>query len=124
MRAVGAELVAISPQTQKKNEEMRVKHRIEFPVLSDAGNVYAHRMSLAFKVSEDLRGVYSAFGIALPEYNGDSTWELPLSTRIVVDPSGSIRSIDADADYTHRPEPSETLETLRALSASGGFGVT
>lgn len=64
---------------------------------------------------EDLREVYQQFGISLPAVNGDDSWELPLATRIVVDASGVIRRIDADPDYTKRPEPSDTLEFVRGL---------
>jgi peroxiredoxin len=94
---------------------MAVKHRLGFPVLIDAGNAYAKRLSLVHALPEDLREVYGAFGIALPDFNGDESWELPLSARIVVDGEGVIRSIDADPDYTRRPEPEATIEVLRTL---------
>lgn len=57
------------------------------------------------------------FGISLPDHNGDESWELPLPTRLVVDAEGVIRSVDADPDYTIRPEPEASLELVRGLSA-------
>jgi len=36
----------------------------------------------------------------------------------VIDRSGIIRAADLNADYTIRPEPSETVRQLRALSAA------
>jgi peroxiredoxin len=107
--------VAISPQVQEKNAEVKSKHRLEFPVLSDMGHAYARQLSIVFALPEELRGVYKNFGIALPDYNGDDSWELPLPTRIVVDGQGLIRKVDADPDYTIRPEPEESLEVLRTL---------
>jgi peroxiredoxin len=65
---------------------------------------------------DDLREVYLGFGIDLPAHNGDDSWELPLPARIVIDTGGVIRSIDADPDYTHRPEPEATVEVLRGLT--------
>ena len=100
---------------REKNAEMGEKHRITYPILSDAGNAYAGRLSLAFAFPEELREIYVAFGISLPEHNGEDSWELPLPARIVVDAEGVIRSIDADPDYTRRPEPEATLEILRGM---------
>ncbi len=60
--------------------------------------------------------MYSSFGIDLPASNGDDSWELPLPARIVVDQGGIIQGLDADPDYTRRPEPEATLEVLRGLS--------
>jgi peroxiredoxin len=108
--------VAISPQFPEKNAEVKSKHRLEFPVLSDQGNAYSRQLSIVCALPEDLQAVYKNFGIVLPDYNGDDSWELPIPTRIVVDKQGTIRSVDADLDYTRRPEPEESIEVLRDLS--------
>jgi peroxiredoxin len=62
-----------------------------------------------------LQDVYRGLGIDLPAFNGDDSWQLPLPARIVVDTHGIIRALDADPDYTRRPEPEATLEVLRTL---------
>ena len=107
--------MAIAPQTGDKNAEIRDKHRLAFPVLHDAGNAYARELGLVFKLPDDLRAIYEQFGIDLPGFNGDDSWELPMPARIVVSADGQVRHIDADPDYTHRPEPEDTLEALKAL---------
>ena len=33
----------------------------------------------------------------------------------VIDRAGIIRAVDADPDYTRRPEPAQTVEVLRRL---------
>jgi hypothetical protein len=33
----------------------------------------------------------------------------------VIDRQGIVRAVDADPDYTRRPEPAATVETLRGL---------
>jgi peroxiredoxin len=91
------------------------KHKLEFPVLSDAGNAYARKLAIVHALPADLREVYRKFDIDLPGFNGDDSWELPIPTRLVVDGQGTIRAVAADPDYTIRPEPEETLEALRAL---------
>lgn len=115
MRAAGAELVAISPQIREKNAEVKRKHGLGFPVLSDRGNEYARQLSLVYTLPEDLREVYGNFGIDVPAHNGDDSWELPIPARLVVDTEGVIRSIDADPDYTRRPEPEASLEVVKSL---------
>jgi peroxiredoxin len=84
-------------------------------VLSDANNGYARSLGLVFSLPEDLQEVYRGFGVDLPALHAAQAWELPLPTRLVVDASGVIRSIDTDPDYTRRPEPEATLEVLRSL---------
>jgi hypothetical protein len=41
---------------------------------------------------------------------------LPMPARYVVDKGGVIRTADVNADYTIRPEPSETVRLLRTLT--------
>ncbi len=84
-------------------------------MLSDLGNAYAKQLSLVFALPEDLREVYRSFGLTLPDFNGDESWELPLPARMVIDAGGVVRSIEANPDYTRRPEPEATLEVLRSL---------
>lgn len=76
---------------------------------------WARQLSLTHAFPDDLRELYLGFGIDLAAYNGDESWELPIPARIVVEATGVIRDIDADPDYTHRPEPAATLEVLRGL---------
>jgi peroxiredoxin len=62
-----------------------------------------------------VQAVYSKLGIDLPRAIGDGSWRLPIPARIVVDPRGIVRSVDADPDYTRRPEPARTVEILKRL---------
>ncbi len=55
--------------------------------------------------------------IDLPRYNGDSSWQLPMPARFVIDPAGVVRDAAFDPDYTVRPDPLETLAALRRAMA-------
>jgi peroxiredoxin len=116
IRGLGATLIAISPQSAEKSAEVREQNGLDFQVLSDTASAYARQLSLTHVFPDDLREVYRAFDIDLPQFNGDESWELPLATRMVVDTTGTIRSLEADADYTLRPEVESTLEVLRSLA--------
>lgn len=94
------------------------KHRLRFDILSDPGNRYAAALGLRFTLPADLRAVYSSFGIDLPACNGDDSWTLPMPGRLVVDRAGVVRAVDVDPDYTVRPEPSVTLDLVKALSGA------
>ena len=62
-----------------------------------------------------MKQLYLSFGIDLEASNGEDSWTLPVPGSYVIDPGGTIRYASADADYTHRPEPDETLAALEAL---------
>ena len=83
--------------------------------MRDHGNRVAEAYGLAFTLPDDLRAIYLKFGIDLAQGNGDGTWRLPMPARFVIDRQGIIRAVDADPDYTRRPEPTATVETLRRL---------
>lgn len=110
-----ATLVALTPQLPEHNQEMVAKNALNFHLLSDPGNEYAAQLGLRFEVPDDVKEIYSGFGINLPKYNGDESWTLPVPARLVVDSSGIIRATDIDVDYTRRPEPQKTVEDVRSL---------
>ena len=86
-------------------------------MLRDHGNQVAEKYGLVFTLPEDLQAIYATFGIDLPRGNGDGTWRLPIPARFVIDRDGVIRAVDADPDYTRRPEPAQTVEVLKRLRA-------
>jgi peroxiredoxin len=112
---LGATLVALTPQLPEHSRASRDKNALNFHLLSDPGNGYAAELGLRFNLPDDLKAAYQTMGIDLPKYNGDRSWTLPIPARLIVDADGIIRSVDADADYTRRPEPEKTLADLRAI---------
>lgn len=115
IEALGASLVAISPQLPSHNRELIRSRELGFPILSDAGNEVAARFGLRFALPDYLREVYASFPLDLGAYNGDASWTLPMPARFIVDPRGVIRYAQSDPDYTSRPEPEDTLDALRAI---------
>jgi len=86
-----------------------------YEMLRDFGNKVAESYGLVFTLPDDLREIYTKFGIDLPRGNGDGTWRLPVPARFVIDRQGVVRAVDADADYTRRPEPADTVKILEPL---------
>lgn len=118
-REAGVEVVAVAPQQADFAAETVSKHNLKFDVLVDEHNHLADELGLSFTLPGDLREVYQSFGIDLVEYNGDEDWKLPVASRLIVMPDKTVFHIDKNADYTRRPDPSETLQHLEgALEAT------
>jgi peroxiredoxin len=113
--ALGADLIAISPQRRVHSREMKEKHNLPFEVLNDRGNMVAKQFGLVFAFPEDLKQVYLKLGIDVAKHNGEDTWELPMPARYVVDQSKKIRWAAVEPDYTVRPEPDETIAFLKKM---------
>ncbi len=86
-----------------------------FDILRDEGNQTAKEYGLTWELPQDLRDVYLGFGIDLPASNGEPSWTLPLPARYIIDSASVVRYARVEADYTHRPEPAETVEALKGL---------
>ena len=107
--------MVISPQLEKYSKQVSKKNNLTFSVLSDQGNTIASLFGLVFKLPDDLRGLYSSFGIDLERFNGNDSWTLPMPGRFILDQQGTIISADADPGYTKRPEPSDISKILEPL---------
>ena len=111
----GASLAVISPQVARTPRETEEPRPFPFEMLRDFGNRVAESYGLVFTLPDDLRAIYTKFGIDLARGNGDGTWRLPVPARFVIDRHGVVRAVDADPDYTHRPEPADTVKILEGL---------
>ena len=116
LAALGASLVAISPQLPEHNRELIRTRHLTFEILTDRGNEVANRFGLRFALPDDLHKLYLTFPLDLEKFNGDASWTLPIPARFVIDQQGVIRHAESDPDYTTRPEPEDTLAALRTLS--------
>ncbi len=114
--ALGAQLIAISPQLPEHSRELIERRHLTFPILSDRGNEVAARFGLRFAMPDYLRTLYGTFPLDLEKFNGEPSWTLPIPARFVIDRQGIIRAAESDPDYTTRPEPRDTLEALRAIA--------
>ncbi len=115
---MGGELVAISPQQEKYSKQVVKKHDLTFPVLFDTDNKVADQFGLKFNLPDKLKELYSGFGIDLVRFNGNEKWQLPMSGQFIISSDGIIQDVNVNPDYTKRPEPEDTLGTLKCLLVS------
>jgi peroxiredoxin len=114
--ALGARLVAISPQLPDRSYETAEKNLLGFDVLSDAGNHVARDFGLVYSVPDELRAVFLSIDKALPGINGDDSWELPIPATYVMAEDRRIALAFLDVDYRNRLEPDEILTSLNAVA--------
>lgn len=112
IRELGAELIAISPQTVHQSYLMADQHHLRFSLLSDAGNQVARQFGLVYRVPVYQQEIYQRAFVNLPFVNGESSWELPIPATYVIDRDSRILYAEANPDYTQRPEPGEILRIL------------
>ena len=113
IRALGASLVAISPQTAPNRRKSERENGVTFPILSDHGNSIANEFGLRFRLPDDLIAVYRGFGNDLTIGNGEDSWTLPMPARYVIGTDSVVVYAEVNPDYTRRPDPSELLPALR-----------
>jgi len=105
-----------SPENASLSAGLAGKHKLGFPIVQDTGLAIARAFGLVFELPTDLIGAYASFGIDLPKNTGHAAWELPVPSRFVIDKAGIVRSVEADPDYTVRPEPDATLAIVRSIT--------
>ncbi len=95
---------------------MAQKNDLTFEVLSDVGNQVARSYRLVFPPTEELKALYTGFGLDLATYNGDASNELPIPGTFVIGQDGKICLAYLDPDFTHRLEPCVVIESLRTVA--------
>jgi len=117
-QALGASLVAISPQTAVNSRKSVRENDLDFPILSDNNNDVAASFGLRFSLPDYLVALYKSLKNDLPAFNGDDSWTLPMPARYVIGQDGVILYAEVNPDYTRRPEPADMLPALRHAASS------
>lgn len=115
-QALGASLVAISPQLAANSRKSQRQNKLEFPILSDTGNEVAAAFGLRFTLPDYLVELYRSLKNDLPAFNGDPGWTLPMPARYVIGQDGIIAYAEVNPDYTLRPEPEAMLPVLERIT--------
>ena len=117
VRALGAQIVALTPELERYTRNVHKKLNLAFDLLTDLHLKTAEQFRLVFVLPDYLRALYKSVGNSLDRFHDESEYRLPMPARYVIDKEGIIGAADVNADYTIRPEPSETVRILRTLTA-------
>lgn len=112
IREKGASVVAISPMLPKFSKELKDELGLEFPLLSDISNSFASELDLVFTVTPEVREIYKGASLVIPDYNGDGSWQLPVTATFIVDMSGMVLLSWKRSDHRQRLEPEDILKAL------------
>ena len=115
IKQLNGEIIVFSAENADLSAGLARKQKLTYPIVQDVGLNVSRALGLAFTLPEDLKAVYQSFGFDLPKNTGHPSWELPMPARLVIDKTGVIRAIDADPDYTKRPEADATLAVARSV---------
>ena len=114
MKALGASLVAVSPQRPDESLNMKEKNNLTFEVLSDTGNQIAKQYTTVFKNGEAPIAAMEALGIDFHAFYESEDGELPIPAIFIIRQDGTIAFAKAESgDYRQRVEPSEILDNLQ-----------
>ncbi|MEM9102654.1 MAG: peroxiredoxin-like family protein [Pseudomonadota bacterium] len=117
IEGMGATLIAISPQLPHLNKMTVMQNRLMYDILFDDENKLSEELGIAYQLSDALiENVFKPLEVDLSHFNNNNSWRLPLSARFVIDIDGTIVSSNADVNYRRRPEPSETVAIIKAIT--------
>ena len=115
VKALGAGIVAISPEIRPYTNRLRERCGLTFPVLCDVDSAYALSLGLAIWLGDEVKPLFIKGNVDLSVSYGNSAWIAPIPATYVVDTDGRIVERFVDADFRKRMEPSDMISTLKAL---------
>lgn len=113
LASLGASMLAISPQLPDGSLSTAERESLTFDVLSDVGNGVARQFGLVYPLPQELRNALRSNNKALPDINGDDSWELPVPATYVIAQNQSISLAFIEIDYRQRLAPQQLLDALR-----------
>jgi len=116
VRKLGADIIAVSPQSVEKNIAFGAAHNVDYYVLSDADQAVIRQYKLFFTLPERLREIYiEHFQLDLSQLNADGSWALPVPATYIISQDGTIYSRLVEMNYVKRMEPADIMTVLRYM---------
>ncbi|GHA07783.1 peroxiredoxin [Arenicella chitinivorans] len=117
IQALGAELIAISPQVPDGSMTQDEISAMNFIVLSDQDAIVAAQYGVAWRVPDFLlEHMRVDRQLDLEQLNNGNAHVLPIPATFVINRDGTITWRYVDVDYRTRSEPDDIIEALRALA--------
>lgn len=116
VRALGADLVAISPQKPDESLTQTERDALEFTVLSDQDARVAAQYGVAWEVPKLIvEHMRKDRNLELAEINNGNGNMLPIPATFVLGRDGVVAWRYVDVDYRTRAEPEDVVAALRKL---------
>ena len=111
---MGANIVAIMPETQQFTRQFKADSGAPFPVVTDLDNGYALSLNLAIWLGAEIQGLLSYQDMA--RFHGNDGWMLPIPAVFVVGHDGLVKARFVDPDFRKRMEIEDLLNALESAS--------
>ena len=111
IKALGADVVAIMPETQEYAARFKTEADAPFPVLTDLDNGYALSLNLAIWLGVDIERLLSYLDVA--GFYGNDGWVLPIPATFVVGRDCMIKARFVDPDFRRRMAIEDLLIALK-----------
>lgn len=112
---LGASLVAVSPERPDSSISTSEKNNLEFEVLSDINSELSKKIGISFELPENLKPIYSQFGIDIPAHNGENDYTLPVAATFILSKDREIHLAFLDLDYKVRLDPDKVVSKLKEI---------
>ncbi len=118
LRRLGASLAALSPQVADRLVEIKTRHQLDFPVLTDVDSRLAKAFGIAFEPDAEAQARSAAAGhTPVRETTGAANDAFPMPTVVVIGRDRRVAFADVAPDWLKRTEPGPILEAVAALQA-------
>lgn len=112
LKALGFEIVGLSPDTPEKVSETAEKHALPYTLLSDSELSAAKALGVAFKLDTVTALKYRGYGIPLVE------GALPVPSVFLVDEAGVIGFTHSETDYKQRLAAEDLIAAAKKMSTA------
>lgn len=113
IEALGARILALTPETGAWPLKLQQRDASAFEVLADVDFGVGLAAGLVFKIPPLYRARVQ--GLQLDLRQGNAAWCLPVPAVYIIRPDGTVAWRFADVDFSRRPEPDEILAALARL---------
>lgn len=111
LRALGYEILAVSPDKPQKLAESVEKHQMSYRLLSDSDMSAAKALGVAFKMEETAVNKYrDEYGIDLEGASGEKHHLLPVPSVFIIDREGFLRYVYYNPDIRDRLDAEILIE--------------
>jgi peroxiredoxin len=117
VRALGAQTIAIMPETQEFTGKFKSDSGVPFPVLTDLDNGYALSLNLAIWLGTEIRHLPSYQDLSA--FHGNDGWVLPIPATFVIGRDGLVKARFVDPDFRRRMAIDDLLDALKHAGQDG-----
>ena len=110
----GASVVSIMPESETYTAKASDRIGNAFKILSDVENSYSLALGLTIWLGEEVRRLYISHGLRLEQYQGSTSWFVPIPATFVVGQDWKILARYVDPDFRERMAIEDIIAALKS----------